>query len=1291
MANPYDSGLFSDSTSNPYSSGLFDPIKPKKKKDKKKDPKTVALLVEAAERGDLDAFHYIATEMGLTSRQRTLTLEAVKRNKEQDRSFGDSLKGIGKGALGGASWALDKLMRPSWAVSAAVSEALGGESDIKEASNPLEAAWRGLSGKTRKGFGEILDEQGVLEGHGTLRGVAGFGLDVATDPLMLASIAGASVTGGGSVAAYAAAKSAGKGISMKVVSKAAREAGERAIKGETDDVLEEILASAGKSYQNRLGLLRHNKELGVKAKNVMQMTKEQLDADMRQLHIAESMAKAEARIYDPRVLSVGLGTQKHGVRLTTPIPIITRPGAKLAQKGVPILSQLSDAAGRAFVPGFKNEIFRAGELARQHAGEFNAVIQRDAAVRIFEGVDKTLSSDEMLDALHLMQQPLKRGKTKWNAVVPSAKEGGFDLNTKYLDELESKGMLSAIQRDFVERYHKTTSYLAHLDSGAGLTYKNYEATGRMYVPHTIRDGVDTQNVVTTSLLTRAGFEHGKDVTLSLKQIRDLAAEGKMDDIFEYNPMMALAKRSRAGAERQADMALINTLRGSIGVPARLVDKKKVGRVEARIGAATTKYEGSMRAAAAAEDAYTKKIQAINDELEQVYEAGKKAFDKRVVSVRKTNKAKAVTKLEKQIEKLKKKPAALTYGVRKKSDGKGYEFFSTAPGSKKITVEGERKLQREAKAAAEELERTRAKVKWTPDESKIKQLEGELKKLKHGKYTDDEVDALEAGFGNVDAAYDKAVKAANNPRSKFHKDATKEELLSLKTAKEVLADAKREMRAANAALSAAKRGKKNPAVTRDMVKIGTVLDEFDNEYMFPKEAKATILRLRRLISGDDKTVDDFARGFGRMMGAWKILVTTVNPGYRLRNSATDFWNMWVAGVPAVKIPKYTTQATRILHAMKDPTHGNYVEAFRVVQEASNHGILSGLFAGDIQTVAQMLKHSGSTKKQLLKEGRYIAATTRLAQDFNREAENIGRLTHYLYRRRSLGESAADAAFRVKIAHFDYEDLTDFEQRVMKKVFPFYTWTRKNIPYQVRQIVAQPGRYSAFPKLAQEAQYAASGTEGSGPVPEFVSEGFGFQVPFGEDTFFMPQFGVSDLEVFQGPDEAFQRVKQQLNPFAKVPAEMALNRSFFTGAPIDSELHPRAPVSSIGAGLLSLFPGSDVGETARTGPGGERITGPGADPYYAYLLGQIPWLRSLGVNATGIKAQQTDRAGLISQLSGLSTVNVDPALQTYYTKLETEDVVDKMIQGLRDEGRIPVKKRKTSDFDKIINSILKGKYG
>jgi len=63
----------------------------------------------------------------------------------------------------------------------------------------------------------------------------------------------------------------------------------------------------------------------------------------------------------------------------------------------------------------------------------------------------------------------------------------------------------------------------------------------------------------------------------------------------------------------------------------------------------------------------------------------------------------------------------------------------------------------------------------------------------------------------------------------------------------------------------------------------------------------------------------------------------------------------------------------------------------------------------------------------------------------------------------GMKPLEAAKRVKKFHFDYYELTDFERKVAKRFFPFWSWTRKNIPLQLEMIVKAPKKYKYLAQL------------------------------------------------------------------------------------------------------------------------------------------------------------------------------------------------------------------------------------
>ena len=73
---------------------------------------------------------------------------------------------------------------------------------------------------------------------------------------------------------------------------------------------------------------------------------------------------------------------------------------------------------------------------------------------------------------------------------------------------------------------------------------------------------------------------------------------------------------------------------------------------------------------------------------------------------------------------------------------------------------------------------------------------------------------------------------------------------------------------------------------------------------------------------------------------------------------------------------------------------------------------------------------------------------------------------------------DAAFdiasqKVKESLFDYSDISLFEKNIMKRVLPFYTWTRKNIPAQLKVLVQNPERAAKVEIAKQQFEHQTGG--------------------------------------------------------------------------------------------------------------------------------------------------------------------------------------------------------------------------
>ncbi|KKN45062.1 hypothetical protein LCGC14_0686870 [marine sediment metagenome] len=290
---------------------------------------------------------------------------------------------------------------------------------------------------------------------------------------------------------------------------------------------------------------------------------------------------------------------------------------------------------------------------------------------------------------------------------------------------------------------------------------------------------------------------------------------------------------------------------------------------------------------------------------------------------------------------------------------------------------------------------------------------------------------------------------------------------------------------------------------------------------------------------------FIRAFDAVQNMWKKWTLAIFPKYHLRNMVGNMWNNHLADVKVVNYSKaealqlYKRYGTdRVLgehvRGLVKKAGFTFDEANKIINDAERLGVLSGgWYAADVeQSLRSALKKGGIT-------GRGMAVGTAI--------ENNARLAHYLDRL-TKGSNSMDAALSVKKYLFDYADLTHFERSVMKRLFPFYTWTRKNVPLQLEHLWKQPQKYApiAAPLRSRNPQdllrlkYARPDVYDRLPI-ELRRDA--------DSVTYVPLEGLipaADLADMVRPQEIFLDL---LTPYLRAPLELAFNKSLY----FESELN------------------------------------------------------------------------------------------------------------------------------------------
>lgn len=123
-----------------------------------------------------------------------------------------------------------------------------------------------------------------------------------------------------------------------------------------------------------------------------------------------------------------------------------------------------------------------------------------------------------------------------------------------------------------------------------------------------------------------------------------------------------------------------------------------------------------------------------------------------------------------------------------------------------------------------------------------------------------------------------------------------------------------------------------------------------------------------------------------------------------------------------------------------------------------------------------------------------ATVRTTRTANQRAEQFARTSSIATGLRKYGKGEGgqqSAILGMKGAQFMYSDLTDLERRLFRRVMPFYTWSKNNVPAQLRVLLNDPERV----RRNLEAWDVVSNmfADDSGNmivVPDYVTEMSGF---------------------------------------------------------------------------------------------------------------------------------------------------------------------------------------------------------
>ncbi|MFY3742120.1 MAG: hypothetical protein HMLIMOIP_002584, partial [Candidatus Nitrosomirales archaeon] len=437
--------------------------------------------------------------------------------------------------------------------------------------------------------------------------------------------------------------------------------------------------------------------------------------------------------------------------------------------------------------------------------------------------------------------------------------------------------------------------------------------------------------------------------------------------------------------------------------------------------------------------------------------------------------------------------------------------------------------------------------------------------------------------------------------------------------------------------------------------------------FPEQIANQLVNLQRHLERDVfKVPHKSVELFDKVQRMWKTGVTIYSPAHHIRNLNGD---IYLAALDGVVSPKPYAIATKVLHAyptrykdlesvfnIMDPNlretalrarpgnvvletrHGDKLTAEQVYQAAESQGLfIRAMHVEDLMGDSSPAFGTLGAKVQPF-GGRVYGVATRVSE----LRDHWVRLAHFVdilsKSNQPLRVAIEQASRRVKKFHPDGMDMTGFEQNILRRLIPFYSWMRKATPLIIEGAVMRPQITLVFPKAMANLQ-AATGIESQGPgnpfpmdqmFPDWLKEK-------GIGPILQPGSGLGRDETWRGEAPGYTIINPS-NPF--------LDQAQQIGSPVKTALSSLSPAARIPIELLTKqtslgiplenVEGGTPGYLAQQIPAvgiGARLTGMTRDnePYNPEQL--INWLTAAGVTGTGPyqPQAQTEIRQLLTQMA------------------------------------------------------------
>lgn len=291
--------------------------------------------------------------------------------------------------------------------------------------------------------------------------------------------------------------------------------------------------------------------------------------------------------------------------------------------------------------------------------------------------------------------------------------------------------------------------------------------------------------------------------------------------------------------------------------------------------------------------------------------------------------------------------------------------------------------------------------------------------------------------------------------------------------------------------------------------------------------------RKIIQGDSR----FWNAYDKVHGFYKGMFTVLFPQFHARNLQGNLWNSLAYGGGSIS---GHIQGAKILSSIKMAVREGLDPKSYLTKEQAKWFDLA-LETGIIRNEKQYLEYLFDIGDLVRAEetSSFFRKALSTGHKVGHDIETGSRLGHFISRL-NKGDTSTEAAASVRKYLFNYDELTPFEKMKMKRLFFFYTFTRKNTPLVFENLFN--------PYTRAWASLTGKTKEKPEEMPDWMWETN--MLYRGLDEAGRAQ-GINLGFPLNDPFETLTKPVSSLTPLLAAPAQLAINYDFFKGKPLSED--------------------------------------------------------------------------------------------------------------------------------------------